>query len=102
MSKSIIICIPWNTFVVSKHKATLKKVYFLYSPVSSPLDRSKRFTLSSPGRLVNSDTNSASPGSIPVSPHQLHANTIHSHFPCCLYGIYSQVLIYTAESTEAS
>ena len=30
--------------------------FFLYSAVSSPLDRSKRFTLSSPGRPVHSDT----------------------------------------------
>ena len=36
----------------------------LYSAVSSPLDRSKRFTLSSPGRPVHSNTNSASLGSI--------------------------------------
>ena len=36
----------------------------LYSAISSPLDRSKRFTLSSPGRPVHSDTNSASLGSI--------------------------------------
>ena len=36
------------------------KRMFLYSAVSSPLDRSKRFTLSSPGRPVHSDTNSAS------------------------------------------
>ena len=28
----------------------------LYSAISSPLDRSKRFTLSSPGRPVHSDT----------------------------------------------
>ena len=28
----------------------------LYSAVSSPLDRSKRFTLSSPGRPAHSDT----------------------------------------------
>ena len=28
----------------------------LYSAVSSPLERSKRFTLSSPGRPVHSDT----------------------------------------------
>ena len=38
----------------------------LYSAVSSPLDRSKRFTLSSPGRPVHSDTNWASLGSILV------------------------------------
>ena len=37
----------------------------LYSAVSSPLDRSKRFTLFAlPDRPVHSDTNSASPGSI--------------------------------------
>ena len=33
-----------------------KKSMVLYSAVSSPLDRSKRFTLSSPGRPVHSDT----------------------------------------------
>ena len=38
----------------------------LYSAVSSPLDRSKRLTLSSPDRPVHSDTNSASRGSILV------------------------------------
>ena len=36
----------------------------LYSAVSSPLDSSKRFTLSSPGRPVHSGTNAASLGSI--------------------------------------
>ena len=41
------------------------KGMFLYSAVSIPLDRSKRFT-SSPGRPVHSDTNSASLGSILV------------------------------------
>ena len=41
-----------------------KKGMVLYSAVSSPLDRSKRFTLSSPGRPVHSDSNSASLGSI--------------------------------------
>ena len=38
---------------------------FLYSAVSSPLDRSKRFTLFAlPDRPIRSDTNSASLGSI--------------------------------------
>ena len=37
--------------VISKGKGMV-----LYSAVSSPLDRSKRFTLSSPGRPVHSDT----------------------------------------------
>ena len=40
---------------------------FLYSAVSNPLDRSKRFTrFALPGRPVHFDTNSASPGSILV------------------------------------
>ena len=43
--------------------------------MSSPLDRSKRFTLFAfPGRPVHSDTNSASPGSILVR-QQLRAKT---------------------------
>ena len=47
----------------------------LYSAVSSPLDRSKRFTLVAlPGTPAHSDTNSASPGSI-LAMLQLRANT---------------------------
>ena len=43
----------------------IKVDIFLYSAVSSTLDRSKRFTLFAlPGTPVHSDTNSASPGSI--------------------------------------
>ena len=54
---------------------TYKGSFFLYSAVSSPLDRSKRFTLFAfPGRPVHSDTNSASPGSILVR-QQLRAKT---------------------------
>ena len=54
---------------------------FLYSAVSSPLDRSKRFTLFSlPGRPVHSDTNSASPGSILVM-QQSSATTKSLTFP---------------------
>ena len=52
---------------------------FLYSPLSSSLDRLKRFTLSSPGRPVHANTNSVSLGSILVM-QQLRATTIHSHF----------------------
>ena len=52
-----------------------KKKVVLYSAVSSPLDRSKRFTLFAlPDRPVQSDTNSASPGSILVM-QQLRATT---------------------------
>ena len=54
---------------------------FLYSAVSSPLDRSKRFTLfASPGRPVHSDTNSASPGSI-LARQQLRAKAKSLTFP---------------------
>ena len=57
------------------------KGMFLYSTVSSPLDRSKRFTLFAlPGRPVHSDTNSASPGSI-LGMQQLHATTKSLTFP---------------------
>ena len=53
----------------------LRKRYFLYSTVSSLLDRSKRFTLCAfPDRPVHSDTNSASPGSM-LARQQLRANT---------------------------
>ena len=41
MSTSIIICIPWNTFVMCLNiKQRSKRYFVLYSPVSSPLDRS--------------------------------------------------------------
>ena len=50
------------------------KGMFLYSVVSSPLDRSKRFTLFAlPGRPVHSNTNSTSLGSI-LATHQLRTN----------------------------
>ncbi len=48
---------------------------FLYTALSSPLDRSKRFTrFALPGRPLSFDTNSASPGSILVM-QQLRATT---------------------------
>ena len=68
-------------------------VMFLYSAVSSPLDRSKRFTLP-PGRPVHSDTNSASPGSI------LATQQLRRLFTHISTTVYSQVLIYRAESTK--
>ena len=68
--------LPFSTFPVfgrDTYKVNVKVV--LYSAVSSPLDRSKRFTLfASPGRPVHSDTNSPSPGSILVR-QQLRAKT---------------------------
>ena len=60
-----------------------------YSAVSSPLDRSKRFTLfASPGRPVHSDTNSASPGSI-LAMLQLRAKTKSLTFPPLSIARYS-------------
>ena len=71
--------------------------YIAQYPV--PLDRSKRFTLVAlPGRYVHSDTNSASPGSI-LAMLQLRAKTKSLTMSTT---VYSQVLIYTAESTGAS
>ena len=70
------MCQFWFTCCehVVKYKKKVK-VVFLYSSVSSPLDRSKRFTLFvSPDRPVHSDTNSASPGSI-LARQQLRAKT---------------------------
>ena len=61
--------------------AQLKKRSFLYSAVSSPLDRSKRFTrFAFPDRPVHSDTNSASPGSI-LAKQQLRDKTKSLIFP---------------------
>ena len=70
---------------------------FLYSAVSSPLDRSKRFTLSSPGRPVHSDT--VLGFSCKHSSHAAIAQRLFTHISTT---VYSQVLIYTAESTEAT
>ena len=52
-----------------------------------------------PGRPVHSGTNSASLGSM-LAMQQLRATTKSLTFP--LVTVYSQVLIYTAESTRAS
>ena len=61
----------------------------LYSAVSSPLDRSKRFTLFAlPDRPVHSDTNSASPGSI-LARHQLRAKIKSPTFPPLSIARYS-------------
>ena len=57
--------------------------------MSSPLDRSKRFTLfASPGRPVHSDTNSASPGSI-LARQQLRAKAKSLTFPPLSIARYS-------------
>ena len=65
------------------------KRLFLYSAVSSPLDRSKRCRLFAfPGRPVHSDTNSASPGSILVM-QQLRTTTKSLTFPPLSIARYS-------------
>ena len=70
-----------------------KKGKFLYSAVSSPQDRSKRFTLYFPDRPVHSDTISASLGSI--QPYAtINARRLLVHISTT---VYSQVLIYSAE-----
>ena len=66
----------------------------LYSALSSPLDRSKRFTLSSPGRPVHSDT--VLGFSWKHSSHAAIAQRLFTHISTT---VYSQVLIYTDEST---
>ena len=73
------------------------KGMFLYSAVSSPLDRSKRFTLSSPDRPVHSDTVLCFSWK-----HSSHAAIAQRLFTHISTTVYSQVFIYTAESTEAS
>ena len=82
--------------VNSAHKGKGKGMV-LYSAVSSLLDRSKRFTLSSPGRPVHSDT--VLGFSWKHSSHAAIAQRLFTHISTT---VYSQVLIYTAESTEAS
>ena len=79
------------------HNGLHMMVMVLYSAVSSPLDRSKRFTLSSPGRPVHSDTVLCF--SWKHSSHAAIAQRLLTHISTT---VYSQVLIYTAESTEAS
>ena len=88
---------PTTTYTPSALLRNKKKCMVLYSAVSSPLDRSKRFTLSSPGRPVHSDT------VIGFSwKHSSHAAIAQRLFTHISTTVYSQVLIYTAESTEAS
>ena len=63
------------------HANKVKGKGSFYSAVSSPSDRSKRFTLVAlPNRPVHSDTNSAFPGSI-LAIQQLRATTKSLTFP---------------------
>ena len=66
-SEESCLCITKNQWADTTSTTTEdinKKGKFLYSAVSSPQDRSKRFTLYFPDRPVHSDTISASLGSI--------------------------------------
>ena len=66
---------------IKDRKVKKVKAVFIYSAVSSPLDRSKRFTIVAlPDRPVHSDTNSASPGNI-LARQQLRAKTKSLTFP---------------------
>ena len=101
--RSFIKCCPLTEIgkkrneIPKKPWLSIKKGMLLYSAVSSPLDRSKRFTLSSPGRPVHSDT--VLGFSWKHSSHAAIAQRLFTHISTT---IYSQVLMYTAESTEAS
>ena len=69
-----------------------KKGKFLYSAVSSPQDRSKRFTLYFPDRPVHSDTISASLGNI--QPYAtINARRLLVYISTT---VYSQVIMYSA------
>ena len=75
----------------------VKVKVFLYSPISSPLDRSKCFTLFAlPGRPVHSDTNSASPGSI-LAMLQLRTKTKSLQFPPLTIARYSFIQLIQLE-----
>ena len=64
-----------NRYVTEFRAVKVKVKVVTYSAVSSPSDRSERYTLFAlPGRPVHSDTNSASPGSI-LAMKQLRATT---------------------------
>ena len=101
-----IIRISCRGLVVMENSHQLNKLYvtckkgkgkFLYSAVSSPQDRSKRFTLYFPDIPVHSDTISASLGSI--QPYAtINARRLLVHISTT---VYSQVLIYSAEWTGA-
>ena len=79
-----------KSWVWETTRVMVKKVnVVLYSAVSSPLDRAKRFTLFLlPDRPVHFDTNSASPASI-LARQQLRANTKSLTFPPLSIARYS-------------
>ena len=83
-----------NRKQVKQHKINEKaKGLFLYSAVSSPQDRSKRFTLYFPDRPVHSDTISAFVGSI--QPYAtINGRRLLVHISTT---VYSQVLTQLSE-----
>ena len=83
-------CTHFNGHFWSTKSGNLVKCKFLYSAVSSPQDRSKRFTLYFPDRPVHSDTISGS-----IQPYAtINARRLLVHISTT---VYSHVLIYTAE-----
>ena len=94
----VYVCICVCLFVCL-YVSLYVKCMFFYRAVSSPLDRSKRFTL-----FLSCDTCSLRnqlgfSGSI-LARQQLRATTKHSPIHHSLYN--SQVLIYTSDSTGES
>ena len=87
-------------FLYKQITYTKKKGMVLYSAVSSPLDRSKCFTLSFPGRPVHSNANSASLGSI-LAMQQLRKD--HSlTFPPLSIARYSFIQLSRLRRREAN
>ena len=76
------------------------KVWFYIALHPVRLNRSKRCTLSSPGRPVHSDT--VLGFSWKHSSHAAIAQQLFTHISTTVYSQVGDLLIYTAESTEAS
>ena len=86
---AVVYCCRIHLIGLRQVKVRKGSFFIHYSAVSSPLDRSKRFTLFAfPDRPVHSDTNSASPGSI-LAMQQLRATTKSLTFPPLSIARYS-------------
>ena len=89
------VLIKWKSCTKKK---TVKVCSYIISQYSVHCTAQSVLHFSSPGRPVQTDTNSTSLGSI-LATQQLREKTIHSHFTTT---VYSQALICTAERTGAS
>ena len=96
-------CLHCNTSLYTAIPVTKKRLRsFLYSAVSSLLDRSKRFTLfaSLADLFILTPIPLLREAFLPGSNYVPRLN--HSHFHHCLISVFSQVLIYTAESAVST